>query len=1303
VKKYLILLITVFVFISCSKKQEMTTSKIKIFGSSAFSAGGPLATKASNGLFFYGKSKDGKSFITKIDSDSVDLAFPNGTWDFFAVAWDNTAGSSTVASLFVGKTYCGKTLGVNLNGTDTSIAMNLSNVGCSDAAFTTAPLPLPSVTAVGGMETRLPRKTIYGCRDISMVTNELGYQNCTRAKNNKGFATFAKIFIPQYKNFGNGLEAYDDSQKSACIAMEPGAAYSRNAITAAGYLDLLQVHLPDAINGLDIKLKLYYGEAPCDETAGVDELIIPPTDTPRTKTFISASGAIEKESVLIYQSNEAQVCYAKGASVNDFAGGLGTPDFPYIICNENQFNIISTYFTSKNYAAKSFELASDLDFLFGPFNPIGDPLTEANKMAGTAFNGSFYGNNHTIRNILLKNSNNITSNGTHLGLIRMANGVTPTTEIRDLTVNKFAVMGFEAFNYVGILVGQAVDVSLRNIKVFGHLEGSSLIGGITGSLLSSSANVEIANSHAEVDINYKLDLGNFNGAIGGIAGEVISPASTQANLKNISFRGKITKNGNTNEKFLEVPVEIYNAVTVGMGITNMAGGTNSIGQISSLKSKTDNSNVTTYWIGLNNTNYALMYYSTSIYPLNGTINDIEIGGVGVTTGAPIYAAGIGGIVGNMNSSTLSSNANILNATVKAEKIEGDIVVGGLAGNIGKIKVSNAFVEANIKSDPWADANVNNGGGGVIGQAIDSSVSNTISAGVRSYSLGLNGGGGTFGIIGGATTSTANYYVGTSTNASDLGIKMALDATSANTMKGAYLKANYPSTMFYKLSGAGAPLVASTASGDMYYDYVADSCYTYTISVSSFWTQIPCPEYSGWVMNADGFNFPRLASELHSEATVPYLKRNCTKAIDFVPGTTATDGGKIICTLGQLTAKTNATDPADHLGQNIYYSSATLLSAPLYAAGIYKLNGENNSIIEFKTSGEGLFAALNVGSDISNLNILNSSFDLTSRTGVGNNIGTLAGLNAGKITNVNIRETNINFNFNTSPLSSTNTYFVGGLVGINNGSIFNSQIGTEISIMGPRIMNARLYIGGVTGSSIGTMTGLRVFGVINRNSFNSDLMDSTALTSMASGIAEIMGSISGYVSGGIISEVKTDNSISFNPSGTNFKVYAAPAYGESSTASPVTLRDFYLNSHLNLNNNAVVQNNFNIIQKAGTLNRGIFEFGDVDSANRITDFTGYTAADTSANVLYYYNGRGVGTPSNNNIVKGIVFYNTASGITYGTGANSIAMTGWNFGTDFVNSIKNGNVWSIDFRGFTETTNMPNLVKTDGNFDEIGKGF
>jgi hypothetical protein len=395
-------------------------------------------------------------------------------------------------------------------------------------------------------------------------------------------------------------------------------------------------------------------------------------------------------------------------------------------------------------------------------------------------------------------------------------------------------------------------------------------------------------------------------------------------------------------------------------------------------------------------------------------------------------------------------------------------------------------------------------------------------------------------------------------------------------------------------------------------------------------------------------------------------------------------------------KGSAAEPADHLGQNIYLSDVAFV--PQKNAGLYKLNGENNSIVEFNSNSSSMFNTLNSGSEISNLKILNSNLVESTQ----NNIGVLAGINAGKITNVTIRDTALGVT--TSMLTGTSTYFVGGLTGVNYGIISNSQISTNININGDRVLSARLYTGGIAGESLGSIISTRVNGEINRSAYSTNLIDDTYIADHSQGIAEITGGIVGYASGGNISEVRTDNSIIFNPTNANLNVLAAPAYGETPANTPVTLQDFYLGTRLNLSNSPIVFNHFNLRQINGNLVRGVFELKDTQTANLINDFSGYDNLAAQANVLYVYSGGGT-MPSNSNIINVLHFDRTASGaISYTDSLGQIASFGnFNIGTDFISSIKNGNIWRIDFRGGAQVMELPKLVKTEGSFDEIGKGF
>lgn len=638
-KLNVIILFMVVLLASCTKKVGMTSSKIKLFGSNAFSTGSTLETLANNGLIFYGTSTDGKTFSKRIDTDTADLVFPNGTWSFFAVAWEQASATSP----FQGKVRCAKQLGVVLNGSDTTISLTLDNAKCADSAFT-------ANSYNTGTQVLLPQRNFIGCKDQTLATNYSDTAACTlnsQASNNKGYATSYRVYIPQYKNFGNGLEEYNDAFKSACVTLNPNSTIS--TADSASMSLLGSMSFPDPVNGLGIMLRLYYSQNACDDSTGFDDVVIGSNDTPRTKSFIYATGqAINRT---FYSTPESEVC--KGprlTTANVYAGGVGLNYSPSYICTAEQFNNISQNYGSGS-EAQSFMLMRDIDFGFGAFNPIGHTIDATYSYESTPYTGIFYGNNKTLSNIFIRNANSISSGG-YIGVFRKV-GTPPISidHIANLTINRAAIIGFEKFNRVGLLAGFMQDSSVSNIKLFGHAEGSGVVGGMVGELSSSSTTIAINDVAAEVDVKGKIDVidGNNNG-VGGLVG--YKSGSTAANFNRIAVKPQIHNDGG--EYYVDVPIALYTGLTTG---TQYCLDSTCTSGYFSVNEKITTS-ASTYLIKISGNNN-LNFTSGTVYSTGG----VYIG----TSNSAVKIAGIGGLVGYIGGSATSLIDNVI---VKSAEIDG---------------------------------------------------------------------------------------------------------------------------------------------------------------------------------------------------------------------------------------------------------------------------------------------------------------------------------------------------------------------------------------------------------------------------------------------------------------------------------------------------------------------------------------------------------------------------------------------------------------------------------------------------------
>ncbi len=516
-KNILIFSASLCFLLSCSHKAGMTTSKIKIFGANAFAAGGVLATKANNGLMFYGRTVDGSmSFAKKIDSDTADLEFPNGTWNFYAVGWENTTAESVDLGLR-GKVSCAKSLNNVLNGTAATVSLTISNANC-DADFSS------SVAATnGGTENKLANLSLYSCKSIANITSFSQTSACDStpgvdATNNKGYATYFRLVVPEYKRFGAAVDlAPAPAIVSKCFAVDTNMS---GGYSSPDYSALNTINMPQpGLNGFPMTAQVFYSDTPCDESKGFTTIALEAST--KFKKFTNNPLSIQATDRYYLETDAAPVCQdPRRLDPNSFASGKGTLNLPYTICTKDQFLLLGKVpFTS--ISNSSFELLNNLNLAFSPVKPIGDGTTQ--------FSGNFNGNNHRIENFMI-NCKDVSpaGNDNSIGIFRKIMNST----ISNLTINRAAIEcdnnNPQIYDSIGMLAGMSSFSNFKNIKVFGHVSGNSNIGGLVGNSYES----HFTDVHFSGGINGVSTVGGIAGYASGSGGSsLVFQSSVNADVK----------------------------------------------------------------------------------------------------------------------------------------------------------------------------------------------------------------------------------------------------------------------------------------------------------------------------------------------------------------------------------------------------------------------------------------------------------------------------------------------------------------------------------------------------------------------------------------------------------------------------------------------------------------------------------------------------------------------------------------------------------------------------------------------------
>lgn len=190
-------------------------------------------------------------------------------------------------------------------------------------------------------------------------------------------------------------------------------------------------------------------------------------------------------------------------------GGNGEPTNPYQIATVGDLQQIA------QDPKASYVMANDIDMSL--YNGLWNPIDE--------FSGSLNGANHTIYNLAIDGSSS------HVGLFgRLAE----KAKVNNLVFVKPEVTASKDNQYIGILAGEAVQDSIRNIHVFdASISGADNVDAITGGIVGEAALYNV------------IDGSSFQGTIslpgstsvGGVAGQTSTSSSVAASAAKADITG----------------------------------------------------------------------------------------------------------------------------------------------------------------------------------------------------------------------------------------------------------------------------------------------------------------------------------------------------------------------------------------------------------------------------------------------------------------------------------------------------------------------------------------------------------------------------------------------------------------------------------------------------------------------------------------------------------------------------------------------------------------------------------------------
>lgn len=210
----------------------------------------------------------------------------------------------------------------------------------------------------------------------------------------------------------------------------------------------------------------------------------------------------------------------------------------------------------------------------------------------------------------------------------------------------------------------------------------------------------------------------------------------------------------------------------------------------------------------------------------------------------------------------------------------------------------------------------------------------------------------------------------------------------------------------------------------------------------------------------------------------------------------------------------------------------------FTIGGFVINNENT------TPGTELGMFINTGSEsvISNVNVSNVTVTQTDNSGSNNTtettfVGVLVGNNYGTISNVQVLQSAItggnSVQNGTFGGGSSLTLFAGGLVGQNNGTIINSYARVNVTLNSSvsagwfSSSNGNVYVGGLVGYNAGTITKSYATGNVTNN-----MSASTSGWGSSNTINTYIGGLIGLnISGGTVSQVFATGNITYTGTST----------------------------------------------------------------------------------------------------------------------------------------------------------------------------
>lgn len=229
--------------------------------------------------------------------------------------------------------------------------------------------------------------------------------------------------------------------------------------------------------------------------------------------YIVVSGTVNLNKQV---SSQATIDFTAYSETENFGGGEGTSDDPYIIVTAQQLNNV------RNHLDKHFRQIRDIDLddLKIRVDPVEYNWTPVATDDNEAFTGSYDGKGFEIKNALIGGR---TDSDEYFGFFAYVNGAT----IKNIILKNFQV-NYEA-TYSGIFAGGIESSIIENIVIDNStITKSSYIGGFAGYTSSSTiTNCTIKNT------TVKADPDNGGSYVGGFVADANATLFENCSMRNV--------------------------------------------------------------------------------------------------------------------------------------------------------------------------------------------------------------------------------------------------------------------------------------------------------------------------------------------------------------------------------------------------------------------------------------------------------------------------------------------------------------------------------------------------------------------------------------------------------------------------------------------------------------------------------------------------------------------------------------------------------------------------------------------------